>query len=57
LIEMLGVIFESKFGQRPYYTVRLRSADDRKLAELLAALGPARPNPQYARAAIWREEG
>jgi hypothetical protein len=44
-------------GQRPHYTVRLSSADDRELAELLAALGPARPNPQYARAAIWREEG
>jgi hypothetical protein len=44
-------------GQRPHYTVRLRSADDRELAELLAALGPARSNPQYARAAIWREEG
>jgi hypothetical protein len=44
-------------GQRPHYTVCLRRADDRELEELLAALGPARPNPQYARSAIWREEG
>jgi hypothetical protein len=44
-------------GQRPHFSVRLRRADDRELAELLAALGPARPNPQYARTAVWREEG
>jgi hypothetical protein len=44
-------------GQRPHFTVRLRTADDPELAELLAALGPARPNPQYAKSAIWREEG
>src|SRR5215470_11762734 len=44
-------------GQRPHFTVRLRAADDPELAELLAALGPARPNPQYAKSAIWREEG
>jgi hypothetical protein len=44
-------------GQRPHFTVRLRRADDLELGELLAALGPARPNPQYARSAIWREEG
>jgi hypothetical protein len=44
-------------GQRPHYTVRLRRADDPELQMLLAALGPARPNPQYARTGIWREEG
>jgi hypothetical protein len=44
-------------GQRPHFTVRLRAADDPELAKLLAALGPARPNPQYAKSAIWREEG
>ncbi len=44
-------------GQRPHFSVRLRRADDRELAELLAALGPARPNPQYARTAVWGEEG
>jgi hypothetical protein len=44
-------------GQRPHFTVRLRAEDDPELAELLAALGPARPNPQYAKSAIWREEG
>jgi len=27
------------------------------LEELLAALGAARPNPQYGRSSIWREEG
>ena len=33
-------------GQRPHFSVRLRRADDdRELAELLTALGPARPNP------------
>ena len=44
-------------GQRPHYTVRLRHADDTELSALLAALGPAQPNPQYARTAIWREDG
>jgi hypothetical protein len=44
-------------GQRPHFTVRLRCADDAELAGLLAALGSVRPNPQYARSAIWREEG
>jgi hypothetical protein len=44
-------------GRRPHYTVRLRRADDPELAELLVALGLARPNPQYARTGIWREEG
>jgi hypothetical protein len=44
-------------GQRPHFTVRLHRAYDRELEELLAALGPARPNPQYARTAVWREEG
>jgi len=43
-------------GQRPHYTVRLRRADDPELEELLAALGPACPNPQYGRSSIWREE-
>ena len=44
-------------GQRPHFTIRLKAADDPELAKLLAALGPARPNPQYAKSAIWREEG
>jgi hypothetical protein len=44
-------------AQRPHFTVRLRAADDLQLEELLAALGPARPNPQYGRTAIWGEEG
>ena len=44
-------------AQRPHFTVRLERADDRELAKLLAALGPARPNPQYARTDVWREEG
>jgi len=44
-------------GQQPHYTVRLRSADNQELGELLAALGPAQPNPQYGRSSIWREEG
>jgi hypothetical protein len=44
-------------GERPHYTVRLRRADDREREELLAALGAARPNPQYGRSSIWREEG
>jgi hypothetical protein len=44
-------------GQRPHYSVRLRRAEDAELQMLLAALGPARPNPQYARTGIWREEG
>lgn len=57
-----GVLGELGFellatGQRPHFTVRLRAADDPELAGLLAALGPARPNPQYAKSAIWREEG
>jgi hypothetical protein len=44
-------------AQRPHFTVRLRRADDRELARLLAALGPARLNPQYAKTDVWREEG
>ena len=44
-------------AQRPHFTVRLERADDRELGKLLAALGPARPNPQYARTDVWREEG
>jgi hypothetical protein len=44
-------------GQRPHFTVRLRRADDGELEELLAALGPAQPNPQYARSAVWGVEG
>lgn len=44
-------------GQRPHFTVRLRRADDRELEELLAALGPARLNPQYARSAVLGVEG
>lgn len=44
-------------GRRPHFTVRLQSADDSELDRLLAALGAAQPNPQYARGMIWREEG
>jgi hypothetical protein len=44
-------------GQAPHYTVRLRRADGKELGELLAALGPARGNPQYGRSTMWREEG
>jgi hypothetical protein len=44
-------------GQRPYFTVRLWSAQDSELERLLSALGAAQPNPQYARGMIWREEG
>ncbi len=40
-------------AQRPHFTVRLERADNRELEELLAALGPARPNPQYARTDVW----
>lgn len=44
-------------AQRPHFTVRLERANDQELAKLLAALEPARPNPQYARSDFWREEG
>ena len=43
-------------GQRPHFTIQLRRADDQELAQLLTALGAPRPNPQYARSAIWRKE-
>ncbi len=43
-------------GQHPHYTIRLHHADDTELARLLTALGPAQPNPQYARTTIWRKE-
>ena len=43
-------------GQRPHFTVWLRRGDDSELDRLLAALGAAQPNPQYAREMIWREE-
>jgi hypothetical protein len=36
-------------GLRPHFTVRLRRANDPELGRLLAALGDARPNPQYAK--------
>jgi len=42
---------------RPHFTVRLRRADDQELEQLLVALGPPQPNPQYARSMTWREEG
>jgi hypothetical protein len=42
---------------RPHFTVRLHRADDQELRQLLEALGPAQPNPQYARSVTWREEG
>lgn len=44
-------------AQQPHFTVRLERADDRELGELLAALGTALPNPQYARTNVWGEEG
>ncbi len=44
-------------GQGLHFTVRLERADDRELGKLLAALGPARPNPQYVGTDVWREEG
>jgi hypothetical protein len=44
-------------GQRPHFTVRLRSADDSELDRLLAALGAPQPNAQYARGMTGREEG
>jgi hypothetical protein len=43
-------------GQEPHFTVRLHRADDRELARLLSALGAPKPNPQYARTMIWRQE-
>jgi len=42
---------------RPHLTVRLHRADDQELGQLLEALGPPQPNPQYARSTTWREEG
>jgi hypothetical protein len=58
----VGRLAESQFellptGQRPHFTVRLQRADDSELDRLLAALGAAQPNSQYARGMIWREEG
>ena len=58
----LGRLLQCRFellptGQRPHFTVRLQSADDFELDRLLAALGAAQPNSQYARGMIWREEG
>ncbi len=35
----------------------LQRADESELDRLLAALGAAQPNSQYARGMIWREEG
>jgi hypothetical protein len=43
-------------GQRPHFTVRLRSTDGPELDRLLAALGAPQANSQYARDKIWREE-
>ncbi len=58
----VGRLAEGQFellptGRRPHFTVRLHSADDSELDRLLAALGAAQPNPQYAIGMIWREEG
>ena len=55
-----GLLAECRFellptGQRPHFTVRLQRADDSELDRLLAALGAAQPNSQYARGMIWRE--
>lgn len=35
-------------GQRPHFTIRLDRASDQELDRLLAALGDAQPNPEYA---------
>jgi hypothetical protein len=35
-------------GKRPHFTVRLLRASDAELDRLLAALGDAQPNPEYA---------
>jgi len=43
-------------GQRPHFTVRLRSAANPEIDRLLAALGAPQANSQYARGKIWREE-
>jgi hypothetical protein len=58
----VGRLAESQFellptGRRPHFTVRLHSVNDSELDRLLAALGAAQPNRQYARGMIWREEG
>jgi hypothetical protein len=57
-----GRLSESGFellatGQRPHYTVRLRSADGPELGKLLAALGPVTANPRYGSSGLWPEEG
>lgn len=39
-------------GQRPHFTIRLRSASDPELDRLLTALGDLQPNPQYAKGGI-----
>jgi hypothetical protein len=43
-------------GQRPHFTVRLRTADDRELGRLLEALGAQQPNPAYPGNAARGEE-
>lgn len=35
-------------GQRPHFTIRLHQASDDELDRLLASLGDAQPNPEYA---------
>jgi hypothetical protein len=57
-----GRIAEFRFkllptGQQPHFTIQLQHADNAELDRLLAAFGAARPNSQYARGMIWREEG
>jgi hypothetical protein len=42
-------------GQRPHFTVRLRSADGLELDRLLAAFDAPQADSQYARGKIWRE--
>jgi hypothetical protein len=44
-------------GHQPHFTIQLQRADNAELDRLLAAFGAARPNSQYARGMIWREEG
>jgi hypothetical protein len=43
-------------GQRPHFTVRLRSTDGSEFDRLLAALRAPQANSQYAGGKIWREE-
>jgi hypothetical protein len=43
-------------GRRPHFTIRLDQVSDERLDKLLAALGDAQPNPEYAGGGISHEE-